>query len=480
MFSRLFSMFSAPTPPPEGMRPIPCTGFDLGAKDLVMTTGLIIDARLDSKKLEHTISMLVERKFPRAGARLALRNGVYEFQVPKMFGPDTPPLVFTAEDYPEPYRSTVRPEIPKHISDSQPSVSAIPDLDAYFRSRSCPASLDAFLVPNTPLPHVHVTVFDDITFIGITASHIGFDALGTKTLLHAWTRLINGDDIDTIPGMDWDAMPFESFTGPTTVRHMRGWFDLGVFTQLLFIARFVLRLFRDPKETSYLVRVPKVFLDDSKREIMENLKLQGSAEWVGSSDILMAWWFKTVFSCRASNDATPIHIHFPVNLREKSVFHGESTLGTPYINNAVSSIAVPPIPANTFREESVGALALRIRRTILAYNADVPGIRADMYWRCANPSQVHFPCSADGEYAINTNWRAAQFSELDFSGACVPGSGKEARVVFVFPVISSGNTVPMRGNGAVLMEDEEAIWMNQVRGEKDWERIRQSGTVTFI
>ncbi|KAJ7734554.1 hypothetical protein DFH07DRAFT_928442 [Mycena maculata] len=478
--SRFFSMFSARTPPPESMRTVPCTGFDLVALDLILTTGLIINTRLESKKLEETISTLVERKFPRAGARIARRNGVYEFQVPKTFRPDTPPVVFTAADYPEPYQSAARPEIPTHISGSQPSVSPMPDMSVYFRSKTCPASLDAFLVPNTPLLHVHVSVFDDITFLGITASHIAFDALGTGTLLHAWTRLINGDEIDTIPGMDWDAMPFESFTGPTAVTHQRGWFDLGLIAQLLFIVRFVLRLFWDPKETPYLVRVPKGFLDDSKRQIMEDLKSQGSTEWVGSSDVLLAWWFKTVFGYRASDDTTPIHIHVPVNLRAKSVFPSESTLATPYINNAVSGIPVPPVPVNAFRRESLGTLSLHIRRAILAYNADLAGMRADMHWRCANPSKMIFPCPADGEFSIQTNWLSARLSELDFSGACAPGSERKARVVSVLPVSSAGKPIPLRGGGAVLMEDEQAVWMSQVRGEKDWEKIRQSGTIAFI
>src|ERR1700761_8992592 len=81
MFSRLFSLFStpAPTPPPADVHIVPCTGMDLSSRRFVVTTGFIIDARLDPKKLEASLLMLVERKFPRAGARLAHRNGVRVF-----------------------------------------------------------------------------------------------------------------------------------------------------------------------------------------------------------------------------------------------------------------------------------------------------------------------------------------------------------------------------------------------------------------
>jgi hypothetical protein len=83
MFSRLWAFLAphASTPPPADMRCIPCTGFDVATRDLVLTTGLIIDTRLDAKKLEQSLSMLVERRFPRAGARLALRNGVGVFNL---------------------------------------------------------------------------------------------------------------------------------------------------------------------------------------------------------------------------------------------------------------------------------------------------------------------------------------------------------------------------------------------------------------
>jgi hypothetical protein len=76
---RIFSLLSfgrAPDPPPADMRTLPCTGLDLLVPNNIITTGFIIDTRLDAKLLEQTLSTLVEFRFPRAGARLARRNGV--------------------------------------------------------------------------------------------------------------------------------------------------------------------------------------------------------------------------------------------------------------------------------------------------------------------------------------------------------------------------------------------------------------------
>jgi hypothetical protein len=91
MLSLLHSLFSAPTSPPADVRVVQCTGLDLYARHVVLTTGFVIDARLDPKKLEDSLALLVEQKFPRAGARLALRNNVRSF--PKVLPRDRAPEI---------------------------------------------------------------------------------------------------------------------------------------------------------------------------------------------------------------------------------------------------------------------------------------------------------------------------------------------------------------------------------------------------
>ncbi|KAF8180438.1 hypothetical protein K438DRAFT_2021337 [Mycena galopus ATCC 62051] len=168
--------------PPAGMRVVPCTGVDVGFRDILAAIGLVINARLDSDKLEETLWKLVEHKFPRAGSRLAYRDDAYEFQIPETFDAQAPPFAFTVEDHPEVYNCGTRPQIPHTFTGSKPSVIPAPGLERFFRSKTCPTSLHGFLQGNGPLLHVHVAVFDDLTFIGITFPHILFDALGASTL----------------------------------------------------------------------------------------------------------------------------------------------------------------------------------------------------------------------------------------------------------------------------------------------------------
>ncbi|KAF7377304.1 hypothetical protein MSAN_00150800 [Mycena sanguinolenta] len=473
-------MISKPelTPPPLGFRTIPCTGIDLSESPFILTIGLVINARLDPERMETTLSKLVEHKFPRAGARLALRNGLYEFQVPERFNSDNRPFIFTVEEHHEIYDRDGRPQIPSVLTGSKPCVIPDPGLESFLQSNACPRTLGEFVKSNNPFLHVHVNVFDDLTFLGFIAPHIAMDLVGAATLLAAWTRLLSGEDIDSIPGMAWDAQPFAPFSsGPVESEVPRGWFNPG------HGHAHVQPDDPDLKSVPRFIRVPKVFLAEAKQSIMDELKVQGSAEYVGSGDVLMAWWLKTLHSHRSLTDETPMHIHILRNLRGLPIYANDSPMKDPYINNAILAIPVPPIPVSAFQTESLGALALCLRRSIMAYNTDFAGLRADVHWRCAesNRHEIVHPCPPDAECLFQTNWGAAKLADLDFTGAVASNETKtSACVVFVYPLLCSHPTRSRRGITRALMEDTDAVWMCETRGEKEWEKVRQASGVTFV
>ncbi|KAJ6585211.1 hypothetical protein B0H19DRAFT_1059475 [Mycena capillaripes] len=229
---------------------------------------------------------------------------------------------------------------------------------------------------------------------------------------------------------------------------------------------------------------------------MEILKLQGSSELVTTSDVLLAWWVKTSYSLRRGDDPTPIFIHIPVDLRSKPIFPDGSISTKPYINNASSTISVPPFTIKTLQTESLGDLALRIRRATTLYNTDLLAFDHELRWRNANLNSDIFNihrCPPGAESELQTNWCDAHLSDLDFSGARAPGYEKRARVSFVLTDALMAddymskdddvllyNCTSLRGNGGILMEDENAIWMSQIKGTGEWEKLRRSGRFKFM
>jgi len=303
--------------------------------------------------------------------------------------------------------------------------------------------------------------------------------------LHAWTTLLSGNsaEIENIRSMPWDFDPITKLKqfedkGRNPKEPRRGWHNLSVWGWILYIIRLLWRQFTDPEEER-IICVPKKFLAERKAEIMTSLAKEGSNEWVGSSDVLTAWWFKLVLAHR--KDHTPVFMHLAINLRPLSSLNLFSN-NTPYINYAVSGVPVPPLSASSFASISLRSLSLRIRKAIFSFVGDGDELRKDLAYVVSNPMKRLLPCTANGDFEIVSNWRAANFNQLDFSGACVnekdEKSGK-TKVTFVLGYVAGVNG-PMRGVGFVNSEDDEAIWIAAYRGRKDWEAIRRGGEVAFL
>ncbi|KAJ7776142.1 hypothetical protein B0H16DRAFT_1449590 [Mycena metata] len=389
-------------------------------------------------------------------------------RIPENFSPESPSTAFTVKHYHEPYRSSARPEIDLLLSSShsEPFICASPSL------RDLAKEVEAF----SPIFEIHVSVFEDLTLIGITHFHATSDVGGLRTLMHAWARLISGEHIDAIRGIDRDAAPLEHFRQQNS-RRDRIFLERDRIVQppVGSLDDLYLALFPDNSNTTPdLVRVPKVFLEDRRREILEDFKLNGSSESVDSSDVLLAWWFKLSYSTRSASDTTPIFLHISVDLRPLV-----AVFSAPYINHASSTICIePPIPATAFRALSLRELALRIHRTIAEYQKDLARLELDLWWRSENPTVPLYRCPPGGEAQLQTDWSQAGLAGMDFSGARTVGSDAKGTGRVVFVVVDSKEEE--KGTGEILMEDENAVWISQVKLRKEWEKLRSSGKVEFV
>lgn len=136
------------------------------------------------------------------------------------------------------------------------------------------------------------------------------DAHGGRTLFQAWTKVLNGGpaEIETIPSMPWDLDPFSELKqyldkarDPTEPR--RGWYDPPLLGKVRFVIGLLWRQFIDPAEER-IICVPQKFLAERKAEIMAELAKERSNEWVGSSDVLMAWWYKVGYRLHVSSESS--------------------------------------------------------------------------------------------------------------------------------------------------------------------------------
>ncbi|KAJ6461422.1 hypothetical protein C8R45DRAFT_941327 [Mycena sanguinolenta] len=354
--------------------------------------------------------------------------------MPEMFDSRNPPFVFTVENHCEIYHRDGRPEIPLALTGSKPCITPDPQLAWLFQNPTCPKSLDDFMQRNVPSVHIHVTVFEDLTF-GFIAPHIMIDGIGIVRLLEAWAQLLRGNDIDTIQGMELDAQSLAPFSsGPVESDVPRGCFrpssPLGLQEMQELTADEL-----DPKDVPRFIRVPKLFLSEANKKITDELKAQGSSEYVGSGDVLTAWWLKTVYGDRSLTYDTPIHMF--KNLSGTPIFANDAPLATPYIHNLILTFPVPPVPASAFQRSrlacwhSASGGQLRRITVILRLSAQTCG-------GCArNPTA--------SKYCIGARWARSGCCKR----ICVPGKDGRTSGVLL-PVFEYQPTVRVsrRGRGA--------------------------------
>ncbi|KAJ6458834.1 hypothetical protein C8R47DRAFT_1328108 [Mycena vitilis] len=499
-----------------GMDIAPCSAFDLAKRTGVQTTALIVSARLDPERLKESLCAVVERRFPRAGARLGKKYGVYAFHVPAAFDVSTPAVAFTTAEYNEPYGlpAAGRPVIPfladpALYSGSKPAFMQSPGLREYLISPTCPTSPAGFTNINTPLLHVHVARFSDLTLVGLTYLEMLCDAYGLGMLLRAWTRVLAGEDLAATEGegkgMDWNAAPFSEFCdyAPADTQCPRGygffWAELHDFLlpPVLWAVNWVSDTLR--RDETRLVRVPKAFVERIRKEWMEGVTRHGTegSKGVVSEDMLMAWWWKTSYSCTTREyEQEPVCLHTSVDLRTKHVVASE--LEEPYINNASATIPLQ-ICLKSVQEMSVGELAQRIRGAIKEYHDAEPAkFERELRWREANPGVPLLRCPPGYHSSLMTDWRETGLGALDFSGASVrceksvgPWSdskseeGSKVRVVGVSTeTLLADKWEPKRvlqcGTGAILMEDEHAIWMSQIKSKREWRKLERCGVIDSL
>ncbi|KAH7102357.1 hypothetical protein BKA62DRAFT_769789 [Auriculariales sp. MPI-PUGE-AT-0066] len=448
MLSWLTGSRDEPAPPDVDV--FVCNPSDVLIEGVTMTYGLFIPARLDAERLKLAAFTTVEKKLSKAGARLAYRNGIYEYHVPKSFIG----------------KVQLPPKVGNDLA-SSPFVSPFPEdaVKALFKTATTPQTTADFLVPNTPMVHIHVSVFEDVTLIGFTAPHMLFDGSGASTFLSTWTAALNGT-LEEVPEAPRTFAPFDDLVesvggrevcaarrGPSG-QPVRGWDAFHAVGLIRFMVTSLKRAFFEGKEDPKLVYIPLEWLAARKDECMQELKARGSDEWVGSNDVLMAYICKMMYVNRT--DASLVSMIVPFNLRPVLADIFKHT----YLHNALVTLKLPAVSAKVLGSQPLVDTALLL--SILPRSSPVI---------IPNPPNV--------ELASISNWRSMAMNELDFSGALPDGISTQARPEFIFPYCTESPILPLRGSGAVFSEDKHGLWLGLTLGRGVWDRMWRSGKIAF-
>lgn len=270
-----------------------------------------------------------------------------------------------------------------------------------WRSTDTPQSLARFLRSGTPMLHSHVCTLDDGTLLSLTSTHTLFDVHGARALALAWTAAVNGQ-LDDVPLMPREFSPLNDILASSAPQSPRPagepvgfYYAPGLFATARIVLSYIWKMIRARHEVWKLVRFPKAWLAQEKAQCMAVLAQRESKEFVGTADVLVAWWYKPLYAHHT--DAALVRVKTVVNLRR---------LLPPYLNNATTRCAAA-IPARDLGPQPVLDTVLAIRRSISAYVADTDTLGAEMAWvaKCAGVGAFVLPYLPGEEMVLTSSWR---------------------------------------------------------------------------
>ncbi|KZV97879.1 hypothetical protein EXIGLDRAFT_832621 [Exidia glandulosa HHB12029] len=435
---------------------------DVGPRNVFITYGFVVPRKLDSERLRNALYALVAH-WPNLGCRLGRNeHGDFVFILPTEFSEAVPPLSWSSTYHAESYNAaSSRPALPPHLSSSadlpHPVIVDMPQMAPLFRDESRPHTLEDLLDNEAPLLEARVTVFEDVTFVGLTSTHLFADASGMGSLVSAWLSALDGKFPDPDSVLPLGSPTLAAWTSDfPRIQEYGAWYRPDIWGRLAMRMWRNLKQWVDPVEDMKLVTIPKTYL----AEVRDALVVQDSQ--LSSSDVLVAWLTKALYS-DAGWFTRSIYLNIPVDVRSLvPELHGKLVL------NAFDEIGVPPLPAS---RSSVTDIATAVRRAIAQYRALSDGhVRRSMAFKTASFDSVALRgwwMSWREPYLLLSNWRRAGLAQLDWSSAAAESTAVPVHSSVVLPyILTNGQAV--RGLVWVVGEDEEKVWATIVLGRKAW------------
>ncbi|OBT85486.1 hypothetical protein VE02_07363 [Pseudogymnoascus sp. 03VT05] len=389
---------------------------------IVVTWTLRFNDLLDADRLHTSLCRLLSiGDWRKVGGRLSRKvlppppfptpltslDSTLEIHVPPTFTPARPPLAYSHTAIPSniddhPLAKTLPTATP--TSSIQRGSNEFRDFEC---RRDAPATLEEYLINDTPLLSLHITSFNDATIVGLTWPHVLMDIMGQRALLHGWSLVLAGKESE-VPalGARGDALLFPDNQEEYRPQRLQG------FGMFKFGLRFVADLLWNRVVETRTIFLPKAAVAKLQLQAQEDL----SGEFVSEGDVLTAWATRAVASSMPSRPITALH---PLNLR----FRLPSLIEVPGVfvqNMAVSAFSL--LTPELLRGP-LGPIALENRRQLMEQAAEpqLLALLRDMRRDCTPGSDTAVLCGESNALLMpfTNSTRANVYQAADFSAAVV-------------------------------------------------------------
>ncbi|GAA5852563.1 hypothetical protein JCM9279_005513 [Rhodotorula babjevae] len=275
------------------------------------------------------------------------------------------------------------------LSPTQGHLVPVPSI-SLVKAGHTPSSLAEYVKTQWPITSWLVTVFADVTVVGLSVPHGVFDATGLALVTKALDAELHGRAWD-VPPLDEEnqlerrlaeveQLKFSQAEKSTTPPPMVGWSGA-------WPPQNVARLLADGayertwhKAEDGCLFVGKELLAPLVEEVKAQVAREsGGREYVSEGDVLVNWLYQAVYSHDPSPPSS-FHVSCAVSLRD--LVSTPTTQLAQYPHNAVSGYSLNsprPLDTATFLATPLASLALQHRR-LLAASRTLPAVQALLDW----------------------------------------------------------------------------------------------------
>ncbi|OBT41297.1 hypothetical protein VE00_08452 [Pseudogymnoascus sp. WSF 3629] len=435
---------------------------------IVVTWTLRFNDLLDADRLHTSLCRLLSiGDWRKVGGRLSRNANALEIHVPPTFTPARPPLTYSHTAIPS---NIDDHPLAKTLPKATPTASIQRGSDQ-FRDFECrrdaPATLEDYLIDDTPLLSLHITSFNDATIIGLTWPHVLMDVMGRQALIRSWALVLAGkeSEVPALLGAREDALLFDDNQEVYRPTRLQG------FGMFKFGMRFVADLLWNRVVETRTIFLPKAAVAKLQLQAQEDL----SGEFVSEGDVLAAWMTRAVASSMPPRPITALH---PLNLR----FRLPSLIQAPGVfvqNMAVSafSLFTPELLRGP-----LGPIALENRRHLMeqATEPQLLALLRDMRQNYTPGGDTTVLCGESNALLMPfTNWtRADMYRVADFSAAVVrAGEGERNNPpgTMVYQHANSMRSSPTMRNVVVIhgKDHGDNYWLTALLLPAAWAKIEE-------